>query len=299
MKTWGPILMDWGVRIAGVLLAMWIAVRVANMAQRWVTKRLTDSGFDDTLGRFAGSMSRFGVLVLVGLSCMGVFGIETTSFAALIGAAGLAIGLAFQGTLSNVAGGVMLVSLRPFQAGDCVTAGGQTGVVEEIGLLTTELNLPNGTRIHVPNGQVVSGVVQNKSHHGYMQADVNVGVDYGADMDTVRSVLQKAADSVPNAVSDPAPVVVCVGLGASSVDWQVRVRCTVANYWGVLENATVITKKGARRGRYQHPVPDDRHQPQQGRLSRSGRRSRSSRYDGTQRCAGRPVFLLRVFHVMR
>ncbi len=243
LDTYLPIILQWGVRIGGVLLALWVATRIANWLQSQIVKHLTSTGFDHTLARFAGSVARYTLLVLAVLSCLEVFGIQTTSFAALIGAAGLAIGLAFQGTLSNVSGGVMIAALRPFKVGDCISAGGETGVVEEISLMTTELNLPNGTRIHVPNGQVISGVIQNKSHHGYMQAEVNVGVDYSADLDRTRAVLQAAADSVPNAVADPAPVVVCTGLGASSVDWQVRVRCTVANYWGVLEAATVLTKK--------------------------------------------------------
>ncbi len=243
MKTWLPIIMDWGVRIVGVLVALWVAVRVANWVQNKINKALQQRGFDETLAKFVGSMGRYTLLVLATLSCMEVFGLETTSFAALIGAAGLAVGLAFQGALSNVSGGVMIVALRPFKAGDCVTVGGETGVVEEISLLTTELNLPNGTRIHVPNGQVMSGVIETKSHHGYLQAEVNVGVDYTADLDKTRQVLQAAAESVGKGLKDPAPVVVCTNLGASSVDWQVRVRCTVADYWGVLEEATVVTKK--------------------------------------------------------
>ena len=238
MDSLGPMLVTWGIRIAGVLVVMWLAIKIAAKIQDITVRKLTARGFDETLAQFLGNMIKYGIAVMAALSCLSVFGIETTSFAAIIGAAGLAIGLAFQGSLSNVAAGVLLVTLRPYKTGDVITVAGQTGKVDAIGLLATTLDTPDNKRIIVPNSAILGGTIVNVTFHDSRRVDVSVGVDYGASMEQTRDTLLAAAQRVKGR-SDVRPIqIVLVALGDSSVDWQVRIWCDTANYFAVLEEAT-------------------------------------------------------------
>lgn len=230
----------YGIRVVGVIIALvlgfWVAGRVGSLVRRSMERREIDT----TLAGFAGNSTRWLVIILVGVACLGVFGIETTSFAAIIAAGGLAIGLAFQGTLSSVAGGVMLLVLRPFKAGDVVTVAGQTGKVMEIGLFATLLDTPDNRRLILPNNTVFGATIENKSFHEKRRVDLTVGVDYDADLQETRKVLEAVAEGVEGG-DDFA--VVLVSLGASSVDWQLRVWCAGADYFAVLEALTDATKR--------------------------------------------------------
>ncbi|MBW2263417.1 MAG: mechanosensitive ion channel family protein, partial [Deltaproteobacteria bacterium] len=166
------------------------------------------------------------------------------SFAALIAAAGLAVGLAFQGTLSNFAAGVMLLVFRPFKVGDLVTTAGNLGIVQEIELFTTELSTLDNRKIVVPNGSIFGSVIENLTHNDTRRVDVPVGVEYSADVDETRKVLEAMIPSIPAVLEDPAPQVFLAELGASSVDWQVRVWCKTEDYWDVYQ-ATIRAAKMA------------------------------------------------------
>jgi small conductance mechanosensitive channel len=176
---------------------------------------------DETLTRFVGHLVRWLVILLAVLACLGVFGVQTTSFAAVIGAAGLAVGLAFQGTLSNFAAGVMLLVFRPFSVGDVVNAAGVLGKVQAIELFTVAIDTFDNRRIIIPNSSVFGSTIENVSYHPIRRADVDVGTDYTADIDQTRELLLAAAKSVEGGLEDPAPDVFLAGLGASSVDWSV------------------------------------------------------------------------------
>ncbi len=242
MGSAGHLVATWGVRIAGALVALFIGWVVAGWARRSVQRTLEKRNFDLTLGRFFANMVRYLILVGVVLGVLGVFGIETSSFAALIAAGGLAIGLAFQGTLSNFAAGVMLLVFRPFKVGDVVSAGGVTGKVVEIELFTCEFATPDNRRIIVPNSAIFGSTIENVTHHPTRRVDVSVGCDYGADIDQTRSVLESSVTEVPGVLSDPAPQIFLDSLGASSVDWQVRVWCKTEDYWDVRQAATRAVK---------------------------------------------------------
>ncbi len=231
-----------GVDIVKVLVLLLVAWIVAGWTRRIVQRSLERINFDVTLTRFLASTSRWLVLLLAVLACLGVFGVETTSFAAVIGAAGIAIGLAFQGTLSNFAAGVMLLIFRPFKVGDSVTTAGQTGKINSIELFTTSLDTFDNRRFIIPNSSIFGAVIENISHHTKRRADVDVGVDYAADIDRTRDVLTQAAANVPGGLDDPAPVVVLLGLGASSVDWSVRVWANASEFLDV-KQATVRAVK--------------------------------------------------------
>jgi small conductance mechanosensitive channel len=178
--------------------------------------------FDETLSIFISKLVRWSILLLAGLTCLNFFGVETTSFAALIGAAGLAIGLAFQGTLSNFAAGAMLLIFRPYKVGDEVNVAGYTGTVREIELFTTAIDTPDYRRIIVPNSSIFGAVIENVTHHPVRRFSVGVGTAYSADIDETRRVLERAVRSVVQVAATPAPAVVLLELGASSVNWNVQ-----------------------------------------------------------------------------
>lgn len=228
--------------VVGVIALLVVAWIVA----KWASKRVTRSAekrLDITIARFFGSLVKYGILVMAFLGCLTMFGFETTSFAAVIGAAGLAIGLAMQGTLSNFSAGLMLLIFRPFKVGDVVSTAGVTGKVINLALFTTEFDTPDNRRIIVPNGAIFGSTIENITFHDTRRVDVSVGTEYTADVATVRGVLLDAVRSLEGVHSDPEPVAYLTELGASSIDWSVRVWADTADYWAVRERATQSIKQ--------------------------------------------------------
>jgi len=234
----------WGLRVVGVLVVLFIAWILAGWSRRALQGAFEKRKFDQTLTRFFSNMLRYAILVGAGLGCLGVFGIQTASFAAVIAAGGLAIGLAFQGSLSNFAAGVMLLVFRPFKVGDLINVAGTLGIVEELELFTTELKSLDNRRYIVPNSSIFGSTIENVTHYDTRRVDVPVGVEYRADIDKTREVLESVPAKVEGALSDPPPQIFLKELGASSVDWQVRVWCKTPDYWGV-HQATVRAAKQA------------------------------------------------------
>ncbi|TWT88574.1 Small-conductance mechanosensitive channel [Pseudobythopirellula maris] len=223
----------YGMRIALVLIILFFAMTVAGWASAAVRSSLTRLKFDPTLTKFLAKLARWGILGLAALSCLSYFGVETTSFAAVIGAAGLAIGLAFQGTLSSFAAGAMLLIFRPFKVGDVVNIAGQLGKVDEVELFTTAIDTFDNRRIILPNSEVFGQVIENITFHPLRRIDVEVGAAYDADIDATRAALTSAAAAVEGTVTNPEPAIVLVGLGASSVDWSVRVWGPTGDYLAI------------------------------------------------------------------
>ncbi len=231
-------LQDFLMKVMGVIVLLFVAWVAAGWLGRLARKAMLKARLDETLTKFFSKFIRWAVLILALLACLGVFGVETTSFAAVIGAAGLAIGLAFQGTLGNFAAGIMLLMFRPFKVGDIVNVAGQTGKVDEIELFTTTIDTPDNRRIIIPNGSVFGSVIENISHHSTRRVDVAVGSDYSADLDATRDILTRVATNVSGRLDDPEPAVVLLELGGSSIDWSVRVWCNSADFWGVKQALT-------------------------------------------------------------
>lgn len=220
---------------AGALAFLIVSWIVAGWVRRIVRRGFETAGVDDTLGIFLSNLARWAILIMAVLAALGMFGIQTTSFAAVIGAAGIAIGLAFQGTLSNIASGVMLLIFRPFKVNDVIKAAGVTGKVIEIGLFTTSFDTADNRRIFVPNALIFGGTIENVTYHAKRRVEVSVGTDYSADLDEVRAALERAIVSVEGVLDDPKSQVYLMELGASSIDWAVKVWCKTDNYSAVRE----------------------------------------------------------------
>lgn len=222
-----------------ILLVAWI---LSSWARRAMRRGLDKAKFDPTLSKFFSNVIRWLILTIGFLFCFSIFGINTTSFAAVLGATGLAIGLALQGSLGHLAAGVMLLVFRPFKVGDLVSVSGQLGIVNEIDLFSTSVDSPDGRRIIMPNGQIFGNVIENITHHPRRRIDIPVGVAYSADIDQTRAVLELAVKSIPGVLQDPAPVVWLDSLGASSVNWTLRV-WTPRERFGEIRQATVRAAK--------------------------------------------------------
>ena len=240
-RMW-EIVNDYGVPGLKVLLIIFAALLVASWVNRIVRGSCERAKIDPTLGRFFGKAARWVVLLLAGMFVIGVFGIPIAGFAVVLGAAGLAIGLAFQGTLSNLASGVMLLIFRPFKVGDFVNVAGQAGKVDEIELFCTTFDTPDNRRIITPNSAIFGSQIENVTYHDTRRVDVNVGVEYSADMDKTRQVLEAAAAGLEGCLDDPPRQVYLWELGGSSVDWKVRVWCPTADYWAIRETLTRAVK---------------------------------------------------------
>ena len=235
------------VLFAGFILAGW--------ARRAVARGLTRTNFDPTLTKFFSGAARILVLVLTVIALLGYLGIGTASFAAVIGAAGLAIGLALQGTLSNFAAGVMLLAFRPFKVGDVVKISGETGKVDEIDLFVTKIDTFDNRRIILPNGQVFGNTIENITFHPIRRADVPVGTDYGTPTPDVRAVLERVAASVEGALPEPEPQIVLTNLGESSIDWEVRVWCPTPDFLAVRQRTVRDVKRALDEAGISIPFP--------------------------------------------
>ncbi|MEN0110401.1 MAG: mechanosensitive ion channel domain-containing protein [Planctomycetota bacterium] len=230
---WQFLAWQFGLRVALALIILIIALTIAGWVGAAVRSSLSRMKFDPTLAKFFAKLARWGVLLLAGLACLGSFGVETTSFAAVLGAAGFAVGLALQGTLSNFAAGAMLLLFRPFKVGDVVNIAGQLGKVDEIELFTTAIDTFDNRRIILPNGEVFGSTIENITHHARRRVDVEVGAAYDADVDETRRVLEQAVRNTEGVLTDPEPGVVLTGLGASSVDWMVQGWAPTGDYLAV------------------------------------------------------------------
>ena len=233
---------DHGPKVVGALFVLFVGWMVAGWVSRLTYRSLKLAKIDETLSRFLTKCSWWSVLVLAVVICLGIFKVETTTFAAAIGAVGFAIGLAFQGALSNFSAGIMLLMFRPYKVGDVIVVGGQTGKVDEIDLLSTTLDTPDNRRIMIPNASIFGNTIENTSYHQTRRIEVTVGAGYTADIDQTYEVLMRAICAVPGILSEPAPEVVLLELADSSVNWSVRAWATTTEF-GLVKQRTIRAVK--------------------------------------------------------
>ncbi|HJP39901.1 MAG: mechanosensitive ion channel [Gammaproteobacteria bacterium] len=210
-------------------IGKWIAKLLTGVAKKGMTK----ANVEDTLQHFLGNMLYYTLMVAVIIATINKLGVQTTSLLAVVGAAGLAVGLALQGSLSNFASGIMIITFRPYRVGDFIDAGGVTGTVEELQIFTTIMKTPDNKRIIIPNSQIMSGEITNFSANPTRRVDLVAGCGYSDDIDKVRKVLQDIVASDDRILNDPAPAVALSELGDSSINFVVRPWVKSADYWAV------------------------------------------------------------------
>ncbi|MFB9150923.1 mechanosensitive ion channel family protein [Roseovarius ramblicola] len=236
-----------------VLVVGWI---VAGAVGGMVRRRVNASArIDKTIGNFAASIVKWVILLMVLVAVLGIFGIEATSLVAVLGAATLAIGLALQGTLSDLAAGFMLILFRPYKLGQYVDIGGTAGTVVDLNLFFTEMSTPDNVQIIVPNGQAWGSVITNYSHHTTRRCDLGFGIDYGDDADRAIEIILDLARADGRVHDDPAPWARVVNLGDSSVDIGVRLWCDAVDYWDLKFDMTKAVKEAFDAGGISIPYP--------------------------------------------
>jgi len=233
MQTVYEVAQNYGFKILGALAIFIVGRIVIGFVVKGVRKLMKRSSMDETLQKFLLSLIRMGLLAFLIIFVVDQLGVETASFAAVIAAAGLAVGFALQGSLSNFASGVMLITFRPFKAGDFVEAGGVSGVVEAIQIFITKMRTPDNKEVLVPNSQVMGGTITNYSAKETRRVDMVFGIGYGDDIKKARDTMQKILDNHPKVLKDPAPQIAVSELADSSVNFVVRPWAKTEDYWGV------------------------------------------------------------------
>ena len=225
--------------IAVLILGRWVAKGLTGFTEKIMNKRQVDP----TVVSFVANMTYIGLLVFVVLAALGQLGIQTTSFIAVIGAAGLAIGLALQGSLSNFAAGFLMIIFRPFKVGDFIEGAGVAGTVEKIQIFTTQLKTPDNKTIIIPNAKLSGDNIVNFSAKGTRRVDMVFGIGYGDDMDKARKIITDVIDNDHRVLKDPPPKIAVLALGDSSVDFAVRPWVKVSDYWDLWFDVTETIKK--------------------------------------------------------
>lgn len=236
-----------------ILIVGWIAAGAISGLVR--KKVASNERIDATIGNFAAAIVKWVILLIVGITVLGLFGIEATSLVAVMGAATLAIGLALQGTLSDLAAGFMLIIFRPYKNGQFVDVGGTAGTVVDINLFVTELVTPDNVQIIIPNGQAWGAIITNYSHHATRRCDLMFGIDYGDDADVAMKIIEDIAKADDRVKTSPEPWLRVTNLGESSVDISVRLWCDAADYWDLKFAMTKTVKEAFDKGGISIPYP--------------------------------------------
>ena len=225
------------------LLIFFVGRIIIGFIVRAMSRAMQTYGVESTLETFVGNLVRTVLLIVVIIAAIGQVGIQTTSFIAVFGAAGLAIGLALQGSLSNFASGVLIVLFQPYKDGDFVEAAGISGTVEQVQILTTIFKTGDNKQVIVPNSQIMNSIITNYSTNDTRRVDMVVGVSYDDDLDKVRKTLQEIISADARVLDDPAPLIAVSELADSSVNFIVRPWCATSDYWDLMRDLTETIKK--------------------------------------------------------
>lgn len=247
MESLGPKIMElftiYGIKVVTAILIFivgrWISKGFKKISMNLLEKR----DVEQTLVSFVGNLTYIALLVFFILAAIGQLGIQTTSFIAVIGAAGLAVGLALQGSLSNFAAGFLLIIFKPFKVNDYIEGGGTAGTVEKIQIFTTQLKTPDNKTVIIPNKKLTDDNIINYSVKGTRRIDMVFGIGYSDDIDRAKAIIQGIIERDNRVLKDPAPVIVVVNLGDSAVDIAARPWTTVADYWNTYFDITEKVKK--------------------------------------------------------
>ena len=243
VQSVGDFILFYGVKVLIALVIFVIGKMVAKWLSKTVEKMLQKKEMDVAIQHFVAALVYYAGLVFVIIAALGQLGIHTASFVAVIGAAGLAVGLALQGSLANFAAGVLILIFKPYRVGDFVEVAGVSGSVSKVLVFTTELNTGDNKRVIIPNGQAMGGTITNYSSNDTRRVDLVMGIGYEDDIDKARKVLEEVVAADERILKDPAPTIAVVELADSSVNFVVRPWVNKADYWGVYFDLTEGVKK--------------------------------------------------------
>ena len=251
-------IVEYGPKVVGAILIFLIGSWIIKKIMGVLRKGMAKSKYDESLQRFLLNLISWALKVILVLVVISTLGVDVTTFAAVIAAAGLAVGLALQGSLSNFAGGVLIMIFKPYRIGDLIEAQGVVGVVKEIEIFTTKLVTPENKLAIVPNGAMANGNIVNYSEEGKIRVHTVVGVGYDEDIKKTKEVLMKVLTANPKVLKDPAPSVNVMELADSSVNFAVRPFCKPEDYWDVYfatyENSKIALDKAGIEIPYPHSV---------------------------------------------
>ena len=222
-----------GVKLLIGLFAMLIAFYIINVFSKGIRKRMIKKGRDKTVTSVVYQLTRKGLKILVFLGFLGYVGIDTAGIGSIIASVGVGVGLALQGSLSNLAGGVIILLMRPFKIGDYIDAQGESGTVEDIRIFYTYLNTPDNKVVMIPNGVLANGTIINYSTKEYRRVDFEFGIAYAEDFEKAKEVIWNVINSTENVLNEPSPLVRVVSHGESSINIAVKVWTRNENYWAV------------------------------------------------------------------
>jgi small conductance mechanosensitive channel len=234
-----------------LIVGLWLTKKIVKITQKIMAKR----GLDTTLQKFLGDLLSWVLKVLIIITALSQLGVETTSFIAILGAAGLAVGLALQGALANFAGGALIMIFKPFKVGDLIEGQGELGVVKEIQIFVTKLISPGNKLVIIPNGTLSNGNIINYTEEGKLRVDLTIGVGYDEDIKKTKEVLTQIMLDHSLVLEDPAPSVNVSELADSSVNFAVRPWCTPENYWDVYFGITEAAKLALDEAGIEIPYP--------------------------------------------
>ncbi|WP_335972488.1 mechanosensitive ion channel family protein [Gaetbulibacter jejuensis] len=246
---------EYGLKVIGAIVfwivGSWIIKKIMNTTRKLMTK----SNYDESLQKFLLNLLSWGLKILLVITLLGVLGVPTTSFAAVLAAAGLAVGMALQGSLGNFAGGVLIMIFKPIKIGDLIEAQGEIGVVKQIEIFTTKLTGLSNKEIIIPNGALSNGNIVNYSTEGTRRVDLVFGVGYESDIKQTKEVLMNVLTSHPKVLKDPAPAVTVLELADSSINFATRPWCKTEHYWDVYFDVTEQVKEALDAAGIEIPYP--------------------------------------------
>lgn len=234
---------DLGIRLATAILIFFVGKWIVGLIVNGLKKAMQKGDVDTTLRRFVANLVRMVLMLFVIIAAINHLGIQTASLIAVLGAAGLAVGLALQGSLSNFAAGVLIVLFRPYKVGDWIEGAGVSGAVEEVQILTTVLKTGDNKRVIIPNSQIMGSTITNYSANATRRVDLVVGVSYSDDLDKVRKELEDLVAADERILEDPAPTIAVSQLADSSVNFVLRPWVKTPDYWAVYFDLTERVKK--------------------------------------------------------
>jgi small conductance mechanosensitive channel len=254
-SAWIEAGMAFGLRLVAALAILWIGIRLSRFAARGIERLATRAGLETMLASFFRRVVKVVLIVVVGIAVLDMVGIPVTSLLAVLAAAGLAVGLALRDSLSNIAGAVMLITLRPFHVGDFVDAGGISGTVERVDIFHTTLRTPDNRVISVPNRNVANANIINFTARDQRRIDLTVGISYDDDIPTAKRIIREVLEADARVLKEPEPVILVDALGDSSVNLVVRPWVATADFWPARSDLIEAIKTRLEAGGCSIPFP--------------------------------------------